>query len=268
MDLIEFFYTKCLEGYKEAFAQIVPLSKGRYKVELWGASGGINEEYSGRGGYSEGILTVKEENETFYLYIGRSGSFSLFNAAGGCNGGGDAIRYDSNNNYIISGGGGSTELRNSKATILVAGGGGGSIYSSGYKGGNGGGEEGETANEDNKYGRGGTQLTGGIKGYFNTYEGGDGEKSKGGSGYNGGGGGGGYYGGGGSYASGGGGGSGYINKQYIKGKLYSGSDDFPSPFGSNENGHLGDGYAKISNINNNIGSCVLNVRNNNRLFLL
>ena len=46
MDLIEFFYTKCLEGYKEAFAQIVYLSKGRYKVELWGASGGINEEYS------------------------------------------------------------------------------------------------------------------------------------------------------------------------------------------------------------------------------
>ena len=50
-------------------------------------------------------------------------------------------------------------------------------------------------------------------------------------------------------------------------KHYSGSDNFPSPFGSNEKGHLGDGYAKISNINN-IGSCVLNVRNNNRLFLL
>ena len=33
-------------------------------------------------------------------------------------------------------------------------------------------------------------------------------------------------------------------------KHYPGSDNFPSPFVSNENGHLGDGYAKITNINN------------------
>ena len=63
-----------------------------------------------------------------------------------------------------------------------------------------------------------------------------------------GGGGGGYFGGGGSADVGsGGGGSGYISENYFSnGKLISGNVEFPSPSGSHETGHTGNGFARIA----------------------
>lgn len=115
------------------------LPAGTYKLQCWGAQGGSNAADStygitakagGKGGYSEGQLTVVNET-TVRAYVGGQGSSS----AGGYNGGGSTSgtsTYNSGGVLGISkmgGGGGASDIRLSDGSLysrmIVAGGGSG-----------------------------------------------------------------------------------------------------------------------------------------------
>lgn len=119
--------------------QEVTLPAGQYKLQCWGAQGGsngTNSTYSitakagGKGGYSEGVLTLSQKT-TVRVYVGGKGSAS----AGGFNGGGSTTgtsQYNASNELGYSkmgGGGGATDIRLSDGELLsrmiVAGGGSG-----------------------------------------------------------------------------------------------------------------------------------------------
>lgn len=118
---------------------------GKYKIEIWGASGGDGSEqagfysqassHGGRGGYSAGEIEL-EAGITLYIQVGGKGVYGTVNlpdsASGGYNGGGNG---KVGSLYTGAGGGGSTdirliggswnEFRSLKSRIMVAGGGGG-----------------------------------------------------------------------------------------------------------------------------------------------
>ena len=254
------YTTNCSYGEREASPIEVLLEPGAYTVELWGASGGCDS--GGKGAYARAIIKI-ENSTTFYLFIGSKGTCSdTEKRIGGCNGGGDS--YSGSGKSTFSGsGGGSTDFRTSEtleSRILVAAGGGG--MGSGKYGGDGGsdvGYDGFSDWSDTIIGKGGTQSEGGKGGVYNAYKAGSGTLLYGGNAvgasYSGGGGGGGYYGGGGSYEAGGGGGSSFISKN-LTGVLRSGKEIFSSPLSGYENGHTGDGYARIS-LNVNPISCMI-----------
>ena len=119
--------------------QEVELPAGQYKLQCWGAQGGSNAAASsygitakvgGKGGYSEGVLTLTSKT-TVRIYVGGAGSSS----AGGFNGGGSTTgssSYSSAKEWGTSrmgGGGGATDIRLSDGALLsrmiVAGGGSG-----------------------------------------------------------------------------------------------------------------------------------------------
>ena len=87
--------------YKE-----VELPAGQYKLQCWGAQGGSNgtnssygitDKAGGKGGYSEGIITLSQKT-TVRVYVGGKGSSS----AGGFNGGGSTTgtsQYNSGNEF-------------------------------------------------------------------------------------------------------------------------------------------------------------------------
>lgn len=249
--------------------QAVRLLPGKYKLEVWGSSGGENYQtchncsysgHAGKGGYSTGTLTLSQET-TLYVYVGGSSKSS----SGGWNGGGKA-------NPTGPGGGGSTDISlygNEGSTewntadhlysrLIVAGGGGGSSHTNHPEcyGGSGGGSNGETSGHGNQ---GGTQTSG--------YQFGIGEDSTT-NGSESGGGGGGWYGGraytGGGWCPGGGGGSGFVYSSstasnYPSGcklsssfyltnsQTISGKNEIPTTSGSGtERGHSGNGYALIT----------------------
>ena len=112
----------------------VTLKKGTHKLEVWGAEGGSYSTtyYGGKGGYSQGTLTLTE-NTTAYIKIGGQGgsvSASTTGGTGGNNGGGAGGDGSSSSNGIAgSGGGGATDIRLKQdslyARVIVAGGGGG-----------------------------------------------------------------------------------------------------------------------------------------------
>ena len=185
-----------------------------YKLEVWGAEGGIGlpspsspRGTPGKGGYSHGVKTISANT---YIYICVGGV--PYNGGGNINGrggpGGGATHIASTNRG---------ELKNYssyKSEVYIVAGGGGGVEGEGTVGGNGGGTNGGNSNYN---ATGGTQTKGGtsvktsstdtiINGSF----------GQGGYGYStsndyGGGGGGGWYGGGGVPVSrAGGGGSGYI----------------------------------------------------------
>ena len=256
--------------------QSATLGAGRYKLEVWGSEGGKNGPYyrsSGKGGYSVGTINLKEKT-TLYVYVGESPK----STAGGWNGGGSgadsAAGGGGSTDISLRGEDGSTNWNNSNhlySRIIVAGAGGGSgndwkydpEFEKGY-GGYGGGNEGQSSGygpSDN----GGTQTRAGTNKSYSTNQGfGIGGNHTSGSS----GGGGGWYGGGASNNSGrstgGAGGSGYVYnsataKNYpggcllsedfylIESSTHAGNTSFPSPTGtSNETGHTGNGYAKIS----------------------
>ena len=122
----------------------VQLRKNRYLFEVWGAQGGY---HGGKGGYSRGILNLKETTN-FYIQIGSVGdeitaqntiTSDVYN--GGGIGGADGPTRAGGS------GGGGTDIRvlidDYEHRILVAGGGGGgtglldsdTIYEGGYGGG-------------------------------------------------------------------------------------------------------------------------------------
>lgn len=119
--------------------QEVNLPAGSYKLQCWGAQGGSNGTNSsygitakagGKGGYSEGVLTLSQ-NTKVRIYVGGQGSAS----AGGFNGGGSTTgtsQYNSGGEFGYSkmgGGGGATDIRLSDGSLysrmIVAGGGSG-----------------------------------------------------------------------------------------------------------------------------------------------
>lgn len=257
----------------------IVLPKGKYWLQVWGAEGGYRSSttYSGKGGYSNGTLSLTNKLTSVHIYSGGSGRTG--GTSGGFNGGGKRGSY--------YGGGGGTDIRIESdslyARVIVAGGG-GSDGATAKKGMYGGGETGGSTTES--YGTGGyggtqtgvsstswqtttvpTSTTTAAGAYAGFGFGGNGITRS--SGY-GGSGGGGWYGGSGSYPDGsgdddrgGGGGSGYVYTEstasnYPSGCLLNsayyltaasttaGNVSLTSPTGTSETGHSGDGYARIS----------------------
>lgn len=130
--------------------QSVVLPAGKYKLQCWGAQGGAcSSGYSGgKGGYSEGVLTLTSPT-TVYIFVGGQGSSS---GNGGWNGGGGGSGSSSYSSGDESGsstfgcGGGGTDIalvtssmsyssyRNNRSSasllsrMIVAGGGSGGAY--------------------------------------------------------------------------------------------------------------------------------------------
>ncbi|MDD2391818.1 MAG: glycine rich domain-containing protein, partial [Bacilli bacterium] len=236
---------------------------GKYKLEVWGASGGgYTSSYAtngGRGGYSVGTVNLNV-GTILYIYAGGEGGYN--NTNGGFNGGGNSKSYGGS-------GGGASDIRigtdSLYSRVIVAGGGGGAGYTTrigGYGGGTYGGDgDPGTATP----GGGGTSTSGGTTGSTGVIGvfGGAQDRSSGA----GGGGGGGWYGGGSGMSSGsdsgGGGGSGYVYTSatasqcpsgcllvpsyYLSGaSTYRGNTTFLSPEGNNAVGHTGNGYVRIT----------------------
>ena len=276
----------------------VNLTKGFWKLEVWGASGGDalleNTQTTcegGKGGYSVGVLKLYSDS-LLYLYIGGKG-LSKFRGNsgtridGGFNGGGRG--YIGNLEFPGASGGGSTDIRLGNNSlynrIIVAGGGGGASAPNSYDkdncyGGSGGGLSGlpsgmytyDIITFPHSFAEGGNQTHGGLKTIRGDQTGGDGDFLYGGNATMGsdqdvdsssGGGGSGYYGGGGGQGTGGGGGSGYIGgvSSFLKlrARTYTGEEFFPKPnVIGNEQGHIGNGAVRITLINTMIISIVMN----------
>lgn len=262
----------------------ITLPKGIYKLEVWGAQGGsFNTTYvGGKGGYSYGTLTLKDEETVLHCYAGGKGTDGTTSGtfAGGWNGGGKA--YSSSATYDMSAGGGGSDIRIGStslyARVIVAGGGGGAGSYSGsyrYSGGVGGGISGVAGGQYNtsyKAGLGGTQTTAGMSYYGTT--GNSSTASYGtiasfgvggaaGSSTYVAGGGGGWYGGGYARRASGGGGSGYVYtsstaSNYPSGCLLNsayyltdadtvaGNTSFVDYSGSTVTGHSGNGCIRIT----------------------
>ncbi len=206
---------------------------GKYKLEVWGASGGtMVEGTAGYGGYAVGEINLTQ-NQTLYVNVGGIPTGTI----GGYNGGGNGGVGNNQWNY---GGGGATHIATetgllaslktkTDSVLIVAGGGGagvGSIVSDVLPGSGGGymGVNGSNRGGGSDFsGSGATQTQGG--GDRSYRECGLGSFGQGGNfcngGYGGAGGGGGFYGGGGgsrAHASGGGG-SGYIGNELLTNKI-------------------------------------------------
>ena len=199
---------------------------GEYKLETWGAQGGIYSNYTpGYGGYSNGVINLKQ-SEAIYITVGGKG----VSTTGGYNGGGSS-------SYSAGGGGGATHiattsgllkgLEKSKDSILIVSGGGGGTGSFGsFSGGSAGGYIGKNGGGTSP-GQGGTQTSGGTPSNYTGSTATSGGKGLFGSGGNGGSesaysnasgaGGAGFYGGsgGGARDGGGGGGSSYIGNSLL-----------------------------------------------------
>ena len=269
----DFSYTGSVQTF------IVPMS-GNYKLEVWGAQGG-GENNGGKGGFSNGTVALTS-GTLLYVYIGQAGQFQ--SSSSSFNGGGGGAAYVN----IGSSGGGATDIRiNSTslyARVIVAGGGGGSTnidsysrnaggYGGGVSGGNGFANSSSCSytsygGSQSSGGRGMTQCGNGTGGNSGTFGiGANGMTSSDANTWSSGGGGGGWYGGGsgsqGANAVSGGGGSGYIytsstasnypsgcllNSSYYltDAQTIAGNTSFTSPSGGTETGHSGNGYARIS----------------------
>jgi hypothetical protein len=141
-------------NYTQCRAEELFLNPGTYQLEVWGASGGIYSHIArGLGGYSKGILTLRERTKVF-VRLGSQGSDTASGiGTEGCNGGG----YATYNGCTGRSGGGATDIRlkvdSLYSRVIVAGGGGGVGDQTGDTGGHGGG------------------LNGGDGGYYYSYNG-------------------------------------------------------------------------------------------------
>jgi len=229
---------------------------GKYKLECWGAAGGIgygNGNPYGLGGYACGELRLNG-GEKLYVYVGEDGVNTSTTPS--FNGGGASFASSGHNGGR---GGGASDIRRFSDDldhrIIVAGGGGGAQSTCGGVGttaGHGGGLIGITSINQTgtgyrgSYASGGTQTSGGIasnnSGQLVIY-------GKFGIGANsqtcGAGGGGGWYGGGSTYTAGGGGGSSYI-ETLENAATISGDASMPSAYGSAQTGNSGNGAIKIT----------------------
>ena len=210
---------------------IVP-EDGLYKLEVWGAQGGVASStgIGGYGGYSSGYINLVKDS-ILYINVGGMGSCSIGSTTlGGYNGGGNSKSRSSS--YNMCSGGGATHIaaksgllssleNNRESILIVAGGGGGaSVFSStSSPGGSGGGISGvvpKSTCTNCGTRTAGTQTEGGTgrggNGFFGQGGGSTSSASNGG--------GGGYYGGSGdSYEWAATGGSGYIGNSLLSDKV-------------------------------------------------
>ncbi len=262
-DVKTFDYT----GYSQIFT---PTKNGYYKVELWGASGGIRtgEGYmEGKGAYVVGNIELAID-ESLFVYVGQHPTYTTTS----CYETNPNNSFNSSSLGACSGGGGATDIRltsdawdnfaSLKSRIMVAAGGGGSIYqgSGGFGGTLSGGDGiGTSGNAVHFAGAGATQISTdfGIASRSTTI------------------GGGGYYAGNPGYGGNAGGGSSFISGYYgcnaiseestenniihtgqpnhysglifKNGMMRSGADEMPTHNGTSTMiGNSGNGYAKIS----------------------
>ena len=265
-DILNFDYTGAVQS--------ITLPKGIYKLECWGAQGGNgctdNSYTGGKGGYSIGTISLNTKI-TLYIYVGGQpeATTSTGETPGGFNGGGKGCSRTYNYSSYGQGGGGATDVRIGKndlyARVIVAGGGGGSSSENSLTTKYGGG----TTGGSSASGYGATQTAAGTNGSFG--QGGSATTSGTNYNYGSGGGGGGWYGGGAcsdysdstNYQGYNGGGSGYVytsataanypSGNYVNSSYYltnaqtiAGNQSFKSPDGTNETGHTGNGFCRIT----------------------
>lgn len=261
------------------------LTKGNWKIELWGAG------TTNGGGYTSGILSLRKMMTLFAFMGGQEMPPGPQSGYGGYNGGGNSTKFGILEGYYRqSGGSGSTDIRiienDINSRIIVAGGsGGGSCDMIKLPGGYGGGLIGGDGTFDpnyprSGYGKGGTQKEGG-KGYLS------------GSVFKGaattpaiysdciGAGGGGYYGGGSGYdeyvSATGGGGSSYIsghnecekhssNIVFKRPVMIPGNELMPQPNATDKTGYIGQGAVRVTFLSS-FNSCRTNHRNTLSLFI-
>ena len=253
-------------------AQAISLPRGQYIIECWGAQGGsYSSYYGGAGGYSVGTITLTKNSTDLYIYVGGQpeATTSTGETPGGFNGGGKGCSRTYNYSSYGQGGGGATDVRIGKndlyARVIVAGGGGGSSSENSLTTKYGGG----TTGGSSASGYGATQTAAGTNGSFG--QGGSATTSGTNYNYGSGGGGGGWYGGGAcsdysdstNYRGYNGGGSGYVytsataanypSGNYVNSSYYltnaqtiAGNQSFKSPDGTNETGHTGNGFCRIT----------------------
>lgn len=253
-------------------AQAISLPRGKYIIECWGAQGGsYSSYYGGAGGYSVGTITLTKNSTDLYIYVGGQpeATTSTGETPGGFNGGGKGCSRTYNYSSYGQGGGGATDVRIGKndlyARVIVAGGGGGSSSENSLTTKYGGG----TTGGSSASGYGATQTAAGTNGSFG--QGGSATTSGTNYNYGSGGGGGGWYGGGAcsdysdstNYQGYNGGGSGYVytsataanypSGNYVNSSYYltnaqtiAGNQSFKSPDGTNETGHTGNGFCRIT----------------------
>ena len=253
--------------------QTATLDPGKYILECWGAQGGSYSSYSGgAGGYSIGTITLSQRTN-LYIYVGGQPATQTSTGAtsGGFNGGGAGCSRTYNYSTYGQGGGGASDIRIGQdsfyARVIVAGGGGGSSSEDSFTTKYGGG----TSGGSSASGYGATQTSAGTNGLFG--QGGAATTSGTNYNYGSGGGGGGFYGGGAcssysdstNYRTYNGGGSGYVytsntasnypsgcllNSSYYltNAQTISGNQNFQSPTGDTETGHVGNGYVKITKL--------------------
>lgn len=268
---VEFDFTGEVQTYT------VP-ADGIYEIELWGASGGGDQNQNrgsraGLGGYVTGWVTLKKDT-VLYIYVGGQGKVCSNTGrptGGGWNGGGGSKSASG------CGGGGATDIRIisceiseltgeplSDPRIMVAGAGGGADNITGEL--KGGGDDGSggygggwTGGNGYTSGRISTSVPAGGSHKTNGTIAGRGEDGR--AGADPGGGGGGWFGGRGSDNNNGGGagGSSYISGitpdldstpgyQFISGSTIAGNGVMPTPNGETETGHWGNGYARIQRV--------------------
>ena len=257
--------------------QTATLDPGKYILECWGAQGGSYSSYSGgAGGYSIGTITLSQRTN-LYIYVGGQPATQTSTGAtsGGFNGGGAGCSRTYNYSTYGPGGGGASDIRIGQdsfyARVIVAGGGGGSSSEDSFTTKYGGGISGGSSVS----GYGATQTSAGTNGLFG--QGGAATTSGTNYNYGSGGGGGGFYGGGAcssysdstNYRTYNGGGSGYVytsntasnypsgcllNSSYYltNAQTISGNQNFQSPTGDTETGHVGNGYVKITKLTDTI----------------
>lgn len=257
--------------------QTATLDPGKYILECWGAQGGSYSSYSGgAGGYSIGTITLSQRTN-LYIYVGGQPATQTSTGAtsGGFNGGGAGCSRTYNYITYGQGGGGASDIRIGQdsfyARVIVAGGGGGSSSEDSFTTKYGGGISGGSSVS----GYGATQTSAGTNGLFG--QGGAATTSGTNYNYGSGGGGGGFYGGGAcssysdstNYRTYNGGGSGYVytsntasnypsgcllNSSYYltNAQTISGNQNFQSPTGDTETGHVGNGYVKITKLTDTI----------------
>ena len=258
--------------YTGDYQEFTAPQSGLYQLEVWGAQGSGSHQNSelgvaGKGGYSRGSIYLYK-GETVYVYVGGQGNFCYGSACtvpGGWNGGGQGVKFTGGYGDPAASGGGATDIRivsgewnlpeGLNSRFIVAGGGGG------------GGMDGETAGSGGGingiagYGAAGTATSG-----FKFGQGCMASTANGSStGYGGPGGGGGWYGGYCNWWYGSGGGSGFIlTPDYIKNVPYeynvpekyylqdaitiAGNASMPSKNGGTTTGNEGNGYARITKI--------------------
>ena len=252
------------ESHEICYSYKIFFQRGKYKIELWGAQGGnqsVKSVPGGKGAFVSGILSLSKRTK-MYLFVGASGIHNDTKKVFG--GGGKGSVTDGGS------GGGATDLRYSiddySSRIIVAAGGAGSTYYDNKElhGGDAGGLTGYPGENVKNVafssliqpGCGGIQSGKFPSSCFACIFGYGDDSYDFGSG-----GGGGYYGGGkGAYYYGtvasGGGGSSYISGypgcannnlfRFQNPLIKSGKDEFLSPYGENEIGNSGNGYARIT----------------------